>query len=170
VSIIAPQSPYTVTTVTTGFNSPVGVLYDGAHIWVTDQGAGTLLKLDASGNILQTVTVGSSPQAPVFDGANIWVPNSGSNSITVVQASTGNVVATIAKDPSNQLDLPLGASFDGERILVTNFLGNSVTVFKAADLSFVAKIPTGGTNPYGACSDGINFWVPLVNAGSLLRF
>ena len=47
VSIITPQvAPYTVTTVTTGFASPYGILYDGAHIWVTDFGAGTLLKLD----------------------------------------------------------------------------------------------------------------------------
>ncbi len=42
-----------------------------------------------------------SPQFPVFDGTNIWVPNFFSNSITVVQASTGNVVATIASDATN---------------------------------------------------------------------
>ncbi len=49
----------TASTVTAGFNAPYGILFDGAHIWVTDTGAGTLLKLDSSGNILQTVTVGS---------------------------------------------------------------------------------------------------------------
>jgi hypothetical protein len=172
VSIITPQSPYTVTPVSTGFNHPVGILYDGAHIWVTDQGAGTLLKLDPAGAILQTVTVGTIPGVPAFDGANIWVPNFGSNSITVVQASSGNVVATISTDASNQLAGPFTASFDGERILVPNFDGNSVTLFKAADLSFIANVATGtGTHPLAACSDGINFWVTLNNSGgSLLRF
>jgi DNA-binding beta-propeller fold protein YncE len=175
VSIITPQAapPYPVTTVSTGFSAPIGILYDGAHIWVTEVFAGTLLKLDAAGAILQTVTVGSLPGFPAFDGANIWVPNLGDNSITVVQASSGNVVATIGADANNQLNGPSGASFDGERVLVTNQNGNTVTLFKAADLSFIANVTTGSTtDPYGACSDGINFWVDLRSFanGNLLRF
>jgi DNA-binding beta-propeller fold protein YncE len=169
VSIITPQSPYTVITKTTGFNTPIGILYDGAHIWVTDFTAGTLLKLDPGGNILQTVTVGVNPYFPVFDGANIWVPNFGSNSITVVQASTGNVVATIIANASNQLNGPTSASFDGERVLVTNLNGSTVTVFKAADLSFITNVTTGpATSPFDACSDGINFWINI--GTNLLRF
>jgi YVTN family beta-propeller protein len=140
-----------VDTIDTGFNAPYGILFDGSHIWVTDTGAGTLLKLDNSANIIQTVGVGALPAFPVFDGANIWVPNYGDNSITVVQASTGNVVATIPSDASNLLDGPNGASFDGERILVANYTGNSVTLFKAADLSFIANVPTGtATQPSSA--------------------
>ena len=168
VSIISPQSPYTViNTVTAGFNAPLGILYDGAHIWVTDTGAGTLLKLDSMGNVLQTVTVGGNPTYPVFDGANIWVAD-GLSSITVVQASSGSIVATISQDANNNLLNPQGASFDGERILMANFIGSTVTLFKAADLSFIANISTGGS--FGACSDGINFWVPLQGTGNLLRF
>jgi DNA-binding beta-propeller fold protein YncE len=169
VSMITPQSPYTVTTVSTGFTAPYGILYDGAHIWVTDQGAGKLLELNPAGAIIQTVTVGSQPEIPAFDGANIWVPNTGSNSITVVQASTGNVVATIPNDASNQLNGPFAASFDGERILVTNNGGGSVTLFKAADLSFIANVSTGPGHPVAACSDAINFWINLAG-GNLLRF
>jgi YVTN family beta-propeller protein len=170
VSIITPQTttPYPVTTVTTGFNNPYGILYDGTNIWLTDNGAGALLKLDSSGNILKTVPVGLSPTFPAFDGTNIWVPSHGDNSITVVQASTGNIVATISQDASNLLSGPLAVSFDGERILVTNEGNGTVTVFKSADLSFIANVSTGAsTHPFGACSDGINFWV---SAGNLLRF
>jgi DNA-binding beta-propeller fold protein YncE len=173
VSIVTPQAatPYPVTTVTTGFVAPNGVLYDGTNIWVTDNAAGTLLKLDSAGGILQTVAVGAAPQIPVFDGANIWVPSSGDNSVTVVQASSGNVVATLTADASNQLNGPRAASFDGERVLVTNTLGSTVTVFKAADLSVIANVTTGASSfPYGVCSDGINFWVPLAGATKLLRF
>jgi DNA-binding beta-propeller fold protein YncE len=170
VSIMDPQIG-TLNTVTTGFESLDGILYDGANIWVTDFLAGTLLKLDPSGNILKTVAVGEFPQYPVFDGANIWVPNLGSNSITVVQVSTATTVATIAQDTSNQLSGPSSASFDGERVLVTNYNGNSVTLFKAADLSFIANVSTGaGSAPNGACSDGINFWIPLTGTKTLLRF
>jgi outer membrane protein assembly factor BamB len=171
VSIITPQSPYTVTPIATGFSSPYGIVYDGANIWVTDRGTNKLFKLDASGTILQTIAVGVSPDAPVFDGTNIWVPNFNDNSITVVQASSGNVVATLTTDASNLLSGPTAASFDGERILVTNQTGSSVSVFKAADLSFIANVTTGAsTVPFGACSDGVNFWVPLADGLALLRF
>ena len=121
------------------------------------------------------MTVGTLPAFPVFDGVNIWVPNYTDNSITVVQASTGNVVATITADPSNQLNGPNGGSFDGERILIANYVGQSVTLFKAADLSLITQIVLQDIlgeyqTPTSACSDGINFWVPLQNSGKLLRF
>lgn len=171
VSIITPQSPYTVTTVTTGFGEPYGILYDGTNIWVTDYTANTLLRLDNTGTIIQTVPVGLGPGLPVFDGTNIWVPNYLGNSITVVQASSGNVVATIIEDGNNLLIGPNGASFDGERVLVANYTGNTVTLFKAVDLSFIANVSTqAGSTPNTACSDGIDFWVPLLNASQLLRF
>jgi hypothetical protein len=172
VSIITPQAstPYPATTVATGFTTPAGILYDGSNIWVTDYTANKLFKLDGLGAIVQTVTMGTTPGLAVFDGANIWVPNQTSNSITVVQASTGNVVATISADANNHLNAPTTASFDGERILVTNLSGDSVTVFKAADLSFIANVITGpGVQPDAACSDGVNFWVGI-GTGNLLRF
>jgi hypothetical protein len=173
VSIITPQAttPYPVTTVSMGFTNPYGILYDGAHIWVTDYAANKLFKLDAGGNILQSVAVGVAPAFPGFDGVNIWVPNQGSNSITVVQASTGNVVATIASDGVNNLSGPEQASFDGERMFLTNEAGSSVTAFKAADLSVITNVPLAPfAFPAGACSDGINFWFTVSGPPSLLRF
>jgi hypothetical protein len=178
VSIITPQAspPYPVTTVSTGFTSPAAVLYDGSNIWVTDSVANKLFKLNASGAIIQTVNVGQLPWQPTFDGTNIWVPNHTDGSITVVQASTGAVVATITPDPTNLLNFPLGASFDGERVLITNRNANSVSLFKAADLSFIVNVATGpAIFPWVPCSDGINFWipfgvVPMGVQGGLARF
>jgi len=170
VSIVTLTNPVSVTPVTTGFSSPRGVLYDGANIWVTDAGDNTLKKLDSNGVILQTVTVGTVPVFPVFDGTNIWVPNNGDNTVTVVRAASGAVLATLS---GNGLSLPETAAFDGQRILVTNTNGDSVSLWKAADLTPLGSVLTGtGTNtvPFGACSDGLNFWVTLSNANRLARF
>jgi DNA-binding beta-propeller fold protein YncE len=170
VSIVTPgaTTPWTVTTVTTGFTEPIGALYDGANVWVTDITAGTLLKLDSAGAILQTVTVGTSPDFPVFDGTNIWVPNFSSNSVSVVRASSGAVLQILT---GNGLSGPEAAAFDGQRVLVTNFSGNSVSLWKAADLTALGSFPTGsGTFPLGACSDGVNFWIALEGVGKLARF
>jgi hypothetical protein len=159
--------PWAVSTVTTGFNQLEGILYDGANIWVTDDGAGTLLKLNSAGGILQTVTVGTAPQSPAFDGNNIWVPNLTSNSVTVVRASSGAVLATLTGNGLSSLHV---AAFDGQRVLVTSGTG-AISLWKAADLSPLGFLDTGaGTQPYGACSDGHHFWVVLNDVDSLVRF
>jgi hypothetical protein len=170
VSIVTPGAsiPWTVTNVSLGFSEPTGALYDGASIWVTDQNLNQLLKLSPAGAILQTVTVGSNPDFPAFDGTNLWVPNFVSNSVSVVRASNGAVLQTLT---GNGLDSPIAAVFDGQRVLVTNQAGNSVSLWKAADLTSIGFFATGpGTNPYGACSDGVNFWIALNSANQLARF
>lgn len=169
VSIVT-LNPVTVTNVTTGFTEPIGILYDGANMWVTDRGTtpGKMFKLDQNGAIIQTVTVGDLPSLPVFDGTNFWVPNSTSNSVTVIRASTGDIIATLT---GNGLSGPFGTAFDGERILVTNQIGSSVSVWKASDLTPLGFVSTGvGSMPQGACSDGLNFWISLLNTGKLARF
>jgi hypothetical protein len=167
VSIVR-LNPVTVSTVTAGFTKLIGILYDGANMWATDFGAGKLFKLDKNGAIIQSVTVGDSPRYPVFDGTNIWVPNFLANTVTVIRASTGVVLATLA---GNGLNGPSSAAFDGERILVTNFSGGSVSLWKAADLSPLGSVSTASsTAPYGACSDGLNFWITLEGTNKLARF
>jgi len=169
VSIVTPSAslPWTATTITAGFTTPVGILFDGSSMWVTDQGPATLLKLDLNGTVLQTVTVGSGVEHPAFDGANIWVPNTNSGTVSVVRASNGAVLATLT---GNGLSGPYMAAFDGERILVTNQLGPSVSLFKAADLTPISSVSTGTASlPQGVCSDGLDFWIVIHN-NQLARF
>jgi hypothetical protein len=170
VSIVT-LNPLNVNTVTTGFAIPSAAIYDGANIWVTDIGVNALKKLDSSGNVLLSLTVGDQPGYPVFDGTNIWVPNSNSNSVSVVRATgplSGMIVATLT---GNGLNAPAQAAFDGERILVTNNLGDSVSLWRATDLTPIGTFSTGSSShPVGACSDGLNFWITLYNIGKLARF
>jgi hypothetical protein len=174
VSIVT-LNPTTVTTVTTGFTQLAGILYDGANIWVTDAGADKLHKLNSDGSIAQTILVGDRPYFPVFDGTNIWVPNQFSDSVTVVRVkdAQGNPLTTtfvLATLTSNGLGLPSTAAFDGERILVTNGAGNTVSLWKSAELTPLGSFPIGISGPFGACSDGLNFWLTLPNTGKLARF
>jgi hypothetical protein len=174
VSIVT-LNPTSVSNISTGFMVPAGMLYDGSNVWVTDQYANALFKLNGDGSIAQTIPMGNRPTFPVFDGTNIWVPIHGANSVTVVRVKDANgnalvsafVLATLT---GNGLSSPLVAAFDGERILVTNF-ANSVSMWKAADLTPLGTFATGGnSNPFGACSDGLNFWITLNTSGKLARF
>ena len=155
-----------------GFTSPVDVVYDGSNVWVAEAGAANRIRKLApvTGAPLLSVPVGSNPSSITYDGANLWVTNVDSDSITVVSASTGAIVATIVSNFDNGLSAPRQAAFDGERILVTNRGNDSVTLFRAADLSVISQLPLDpGSDPYGACSDGINFWVTLRGSKELLR-
>jgi hypothetical protein len=175
VSIVS-LNPTMVTTVSTGFTSLVGMLYDGANIWVTDRGPNTLHKLNSDGSIAQTINVGTNPLHPVFEGTNIWVTNTDSDSVTVVRVKgvVGNPLATafvLATLTGNGLEEPIQAAFDGERILVTNRAADRVSLWKAADLTPLGSFPTGtGSGPSGACSDGLNFWITLGATDKLARF
>jgi hypothetical protein len=167
VSIATPGAtiPWTVTTVAAGFTGPFGATYDGTNVWITDA-PNKLLKLDPAGAILATVTVGAGPRHPVFDGTNIWVPGGSSSDVTVVRASSGAILATLT---GNGLSGPIEAAFDGQRILVTSPTANMVSLFKAVDLSILGAFPITGS-PYGACSDGIHFWITLTDGNKLARF
>jgi hypothetical protein len=169
VSIVTPgpQTPWTTVTVEAGFDLPSGILFDGSSVWVTDFNAGTLLRLDSNGTIVQTVPVGMHPEIPVFDGANIWVPNSFDSSVSVVRAATGEVIATLT---GNGLNVPEWAAFDGERVMVVS-VGDSVSLWRSADLTPLGSVNTGNlTSPIAACSDGINFWITLQLTNELVRF
>lgn len=164
-------NPVTVKTISTGFSHPFGIVYDGGSVWVTDPGDHTIKRLDSSGNVIQTVGVGTGPLYPAFDGTNLWVPSFNSSSVSVVRATGGLAGTVLATLTGNGLDSPIQAAFDGERILVTNQNGNSVSLWKASDLTPIGTFSTGpSTLPYGVCSDGLNFWIALAFTGKLARF
>src|SRR5262249_49634435 len=81
VSIVIPSAtiPWTVTTISAGFSEPTGILYDGSNVWVTDDVADRIFRLDPAAAILQTVTTASGPKYPIYDGANIWGPDFGAD-------------------------------------------------------------------------------------------
>jgi DNA-binding beta-propeller fold protein YncE len=170
VSIVTPGT-WTVSTtnITVGSSDPIGIIYDGANIWVTDAAAGTLVKLDAAGAVLQTVTLGGIPAFPVFDGTSIWVPQVTTNAVTVVRASSGAILETLT---GNGLNGPYGGAFDGRRILITNANGSAVSLWKAADLSVLGSFAVPLSGPTLATSDGLNFWITFSfgATGRLLRF
>ena len=54
---------------------PQDLAFDGANIWVGNNGSNTVTKLARNGASLGTFTVGRGPLGVAFDGTNIWVAN-----------------------------------------------------------------------------------------------
>jgi len=74
---------------------PRGIAFDGANIWVVNQGYnlkvdGSVTKLNsANGATLGIFPVGHHPSTAAFDGANIWVANTHDNTVTELRAKDG---------------------------------------------------------------------------------
>jgi DNA-binding beta-propeller fold protein YncE len=154
---------------TSGFTHPVGILFDGANLWVTDDelapnGNSTLKRVDlTSGAVIQTIPMQSGAAFPVFDGTNLWVLNPYSNSVSVVRAVGGLRGTVLQTLTGNGLSKPIAAAFDGERIAITNETGASVSLFRATDLTPLGSISFPGQAPRGICSDGIYFYMTNPN-------
>ena len=132
---------------------PVGVEFDGSHMWVGNFTGNTVSKIRVSdGIVVGTFPVGNAPWRIAFDGANIWVANSGSNTVTKLRASDGANLGTFPVGTQ-----PNGIAFDGTNIWVTNFNSNNVTRLRASDGS-----PQGtfnvGMGPSGIVFDGAFIW------------
>ncbi len=163
-----PTPPWSVQTVVDDQHDLKGdLVFDGTSMWLASFG-GELYRLDSNGAVVQTVPISPVPLGPVFDGANLWIPSSSQSDLTVVRVSDGSVLKTLS---GNGLNVPREAAFDGQRILVTNLNGNSVSLWNASDLTPIGNLPTGdATGPFGAISDGLNFWVTLSETDRLARF
>ena len=161
-----PTLPWTMTTLKPGVAVEF-LLFDGVSMWGTSSNGttGTLVRLDTTGAVVQTVPVGNNPWQPIFDGANIWIPDSVDNTLTVVQATTGTVLSVLSGNGMS----PHAVAFDGQRILVTGSAGNLVSLWRAADLAPLGSYLFPGVGPdyLPVCSDGLNFWI---GGGGLVRF
>ena len=64
-------------------SAPIGVAFDGIHIWVASSGGNFVTKLRASdGTNLGSFAAGSFPSGVAFDGINVWVTNTNSNNVS----------------------------------------------------------------------------------------
>ncbi|MEJ2598547.1 MAG: YncE family protein [Anaerolineales bacterium] len=138
--------------------SPSGIAFDGANMWVTNYGDGTVSVLRASdGANVMTPNVGAYPWGIAYDGVNMWVANGGAATVSVLRASDGTPVMT-----PNVGNGPQNIAFDGTNMWVTNINDDSVSVLRASDGSHVMTVNTGST-PIGIAFDGANMWVTNIN-------
>jgi hypothetical protein len=111
-----------------GVQQPIALLYDGAHIWVVNQGTGartgSVLKIEsATAFKIDEVEVGRYPTDITWDLENIWVANGEDNSLTVLEGDTGRMVDKVAVN-----DFPMSLAFDGVHVWVAHYDGSVVLV------------------------------------------
>lgn len=77
-----------VTSIAAG-RAPAAVAFDGANLWVTDPGAGSMWRIDPKSGERAELKVGGAPRAVVFDGADLWITDSSRAAVSKVVRATG---------------------------------------------------------------------------------
>lgn len=142
----------TVTATVPVQDGPGGIAFapDGARVYVATFSS-TIAVIDpAAGAVVGSFPVrggGSSVALAVSpDGRRIYLTTDERDSLTVVDAGTGETVATVRVG-----DEPVGVAFspDGRRAYVPDYYSDTVSVIDTATTAVVATVPVGGT-PSGA--------------------
>ncbi|MGH9917841.1 MAG: YncE family protein, partial [Nitrososphaerales archaeon] len=107
----------------------------------------------ATGEVINTIKVGSEPFGVSSDGTHVWVTNLKEGTVSEIEAATGNVINTIDVGSESA-----GVSSDGTHVWVTNSRQGTVSEIEAASGKVINTINIG-SKPYGVSSDGTHVWV-----------
>jgi len=148
-----PKDPEIVATYAVG-NSPLGVEFDGAKVWIANEADDTVSVLNAStGALVATISVGDSPSKVLFDGSSVWVLNKGDDTVTKIGSESLNVFGTFAGGNAS-----VDISFDGSKLWIANEDDDTITRLKTTDGSVVDTLDLSGS-PHLLQFDGQGTWV-----------
>lgn len=125
----------------------IWVSKDGKLVWVTTEGAQSVLELEAStGKILHIWQTGQNVShmvVPTPDETKLYVANIGSGSVTVIERATGKVISIPTAAGAEGIDV----SPDAREVWVGNRGAHNLSILEVATDQVVATIPSGGQVP-----------------------
>lgn len=154
--------PATVEIFPTGID-PVGMAFDGRHLWVANQSSGSVTKIDPiDGSTVTSVAVGNQPVEVAFDGAHVWVANFGSDTVSKIEPQSASVLQSF---PAG--DGPHGVAFDGRFLWVSSSLdGNLLRMDRDGSVSRTIPLATGIR---ALTFDGVDLWVASVTTNQVFK-
>jgi len=141
-------------------NGPQGIAVspNGATLYVTNPGAGTVVALDAaSGKVSASASGLAEPEAVTVtpNGSTLYLADMNSDSVSVLSAATLKTTATVSV---GRLPMSVTVSPDGSQVWVGNGFTGDVSVISTATNSVVATLAQGtGTSNLDAALTKIVF-------------
>lgn len=145
---------------------------DGESLWVTTEGARSVLELDAaSGEILRHWKTGqevSHMVVPTPDEKKLYVANIRSGSVTVINRETDIVKSIRTGAGAEGIDV----TPDGGEVWVTNRGANTISVISTRSDSVLATFESGGRFPIRLkfTPDGAQAWVSNAQSNRVAVF
>jgi DNA-binding beta-propeller fold protein YncE len=163
---LLPPVPAVVATFASVGIGPWGVAFDSIHstMWVATANANSLTEysLISPYSIVRNVSV-PNPFGVAFDSirGNLWVADASGNRITVVDSSTGVVLAI---KPTGGVS-PAGVCYDGVNMWVENSSSNNVTKFNGATFAAMGTFAVLA-NPQACAVDTVTGEVWVTDQGA----
>jgi YVTN family beta-propeller protein len=125
-------------------SDPLGVVFRGDSIWVSNTGDGTVTRVATDDNHTTTVPVGDSPGDAASNTSSVWVANTGSDSVTRIDAANGKPGPELPVGPS-----PYDLTAEEDFVYVSNSGDDTVTVLNAKGGDQVGNPIPVGHDPRG---------------------
>ena len=132
-------------------DDPWGMAYDGKTVWVTNNRANRVTRINSAGCILGEYKAGERPMGIAFDGISLWVADNGGAELTRLSAVNG---ARIGEVPVG-VD-PFGVFSKGHFVWVARTDG---VLAKLTTRGCLVGTYDAGLYPDGIAFDGANIWV-----------
>lgn len=151
--------------------SPVGLAFDGKHLWVGDDQTDKLYQLDPqTGKVLATLDApGGELRGLAFDGQNLWTSDNASRRLVRLDRSQGRVLARIAAPVlplRNQPQELGGLCWDGKHLWSGIVAGFSSRMNQVdPQTGAVRKFYFTKGYPRALACDGTYLWNATDNAG-----
>ncbi|PTD93526.1 hypothetical protein C9439_07280, partial [archaeon SCG-AAA382B04] len=81
---------------------PLGLTYDGEHLWVSSQSAEKIYELDMNGYVISSFSSpGPVPQGLAFDGTNLWHSDPNKDSIYKISINHSPTLSNLSVSPKS---------------------------------------------------------------------
>lgn len=115
-------------TINLGSVTPIGFVFQGDQIWISDGDHNQLVAIDSKGAIQQTFTDFERPMHLDTDGSAIFIPVYGADQI--IKFSNGKRSTVEVAD---SLDAPAGVSVSAQEIAIADFYNHRVLFYDGTD-------------------------------------
>jgi YVTN family beta-propeller protein len=156
------------------YTQPHGIVVsrDGRSVWVTTEGAESVLELDAAtGTIRKVWKTGQRVSHMVVatpDEKKLFVTNIGSGTVTVIDRKTDKVRTVETGEGAEGIDV----SPSGKEVWVSNRGDSTISVLSTETDEVLAAFPSGGTMPIRVkfTPDGTQVYVSNARSASVSVF
>jgi YVTN family beta-propeller protein len=175
LSVVDLDARAVVDTIRLGeYTKPHGIWVsgDGKHIWLTCEGAQSVLELSvkdgAVGKVWKTSQDVSHMLVPTPDEKKLYVANIRSGSVSVVDRAADSVQTIPTGAGAEGIDV----TPDGSEVWVTNRAANTISVIPVDEDAVTASFESGGTMPIRVkfTPDGREAWVTNAKSDAITIF
>jgi hypothetical protein len=97
---------------------PVGIVFDGTNLWTANVTNSTISRINLSGTVTGSYTVGYQPWWIAYDGANVWATDFAVGKVSKMSTSSPGSNPPSYQTCGSATSHPLGLAFDGAQMWV----------------------------------------------------